>query len=129
MNRSISRAPRKSGSNPSLCGGSPSNLMRCRLCNRVADFHASIAQHFDIDHSVADLKLSVATTNLDLQIAEKAAGATISIGWNLQNRLSTESGVIWVFELDAAPHLVHDLSLPYTLNSRAADTSAKIQPG
>ena len=46
----------------------------------VADFHASIAQHFDIDHSVADLKLRVATTNLDLEIAEKAAGTTISIG-------------------------------------------------
>jgi hypothetical protein len=55
---------------------------------RVADFHASIAQHFDIDHSVADLKLGVAITNLDLQSAEKAAGTTISIGCNLQNRLS-----------------------------------------
>jgi len=32
----------------------------------VADFHASIAKHLGIDDSVADLKLSVTITNLNL---------------------------------------------------------------
>jgi hypothetical protein len=42
----------------------------------------------DIDNAVADLKLRVAITKLDLQISEKAAGTTIFIGQNLENRLS-----------------------------------------
>jgi hypothetical protein len=46
----------------------------------VADFHASIARHFDVEHSVADLKLSVAIPDLDLEISEKATGTTLSIG-------------------------------------------------
>jgi hypothetical protein len=32
----------------------------------IAEFHASIAKYPGIDDSVGDLKLSVATTNLDL---------------------------------------------------------------
>src|SRR5688500_3283289 len=42
----------------------------------VPDIHAPIAKYLDIDDSVADLKLSVAIANLNLQIAVKAAGAT-----------------------------------------------------
>jgi hypothetical protein len=78
----------------------------------IADFHTSIAKYLGIDDSVADLKLSVAITNLDLQIAVKAAGTTVSIGWNLQNHLAVENRIIWVFELDMAVNLVHGLSLP-----------------
>jgi hypothetical protein len=78
----------------------------------IADFHTSIAKYPGIDDSLADLKLSVATTNLDLQIAVQAADTTVSIGWDLQNHLSVENGIIWVFELDMAVNLVHCLSLP-----------------
>ncbi|MDZ4289547.1 MAG: hypothetical protein U0984_16395, partial [Prosthecobacter sp.] len=41
--------------------------------HRIADFHASIVKYLGIDDSVADLKLSVAIPNLNLQIAVKAA--------------------------------------------------------
>jgi hypothetical protein len=34
--------------------------------HRAADVHASIAKYFDGDHSVALLKFSITTTNLDL---------------------------------------------------------------
>jgi hypothetical protein len=78
----------------------------------IADFHASIAKYFGIDDSLADLKLSVATTNLNLQIAVQAAGTTVSIGWNLQNHLSVEHYIIRVFELDMAVNFVRNLGLP-----------------
>ena len=58
--------------------------------HRVADSHASIVKYFGIDDLIADLKLSVATANLNLQIAVKAAGATVPIGWNLQNHATNK---------------------------------------
>ena len=78
----------------------------------IADFHTTIAEYLGIDDSVANLKLSVAITNLDLEIAVKAADTTFSIGWNLQNNLSVENCIIRVFELDMAINLVHCLRLP-----------------
>jgi hypothetical protein len=49
----------------------------------VADFHGSIAKNLRVADPVASLKLSVAITNLDLQIAVRAADTTMPIGWHL----------------------------------------------
>ena len=78
----------------------------------VADFHASVAKHFGIDDSVTDLELSVATTNLNLQVAVEAADTTVPIGWNLQDQLSIESDIIRIFDLDTAVNFVRYFRLP-----------------
>jgi hypothetical protein len=80
--------------------------------HRIADFHASIAKHLGIDNSIAGLKLSVAITNLNLQIPVRAADATFPICWNLQKHLSVENHIIRLFDLDLPVNLVRRLNLP-----------------
>src|SRR5262245_35613037 len=80
--------------------------------HHVAEFHASIGKYPGIDDLLADLKLSVAIPNLDLQIAIKAAGAPFPIGWNLQNQLTVKGYIIRVLELDMAVNFVRYLCLP-----------------
>jgi hypothetical protein len=80
--------------------------------HNVADSHTSIAKYPGVDDSLADLKLSVAFTNLSLQTAVKAARTTISVGRNLQNHLTVENHIIWVFELDSAVNFGPYLDLP-----------------
>jgi hypothetical protein len=78
----------------------------------IADFHAAIAKNLGINDALADFKLRVAITHLNLQIAVKAAGTTVAIGCNLQNHLDVESDIIRLFELDVSVNLVHGFSLP-----------------
>ena len=89
-NNSISRAPRKSGSNPSLCGGSPSSLMRCRFFTAPRIFMLPSPNTLTTttrSHSSNSAKQRPMWIGI---LPEKATGTTFSAGCNLQNRTSRD---------------------------------------
>jgi hypothetical protein len=102
----------KIGLEPVPLGRIPFESDALPTLHRIADFHASVAKHPGIQDSVAHLKLGVAASDLDLQIAVEAAGASVPMGWNLQKHAAVENYIIRVLKLDMSVNLVYRLGVP-----------------